>query len=133
MDTISFSYEREYDGLIGLTFYNLSTMLKNDKMVLINFDRKNIEHLFILRVALMVRDIHNIELYLDCSNWQRFLLNWKMRKGFRKIRKINSKETVTQVDVVELLNLMRPDGIARLGENFSFTDIYKAYYEGSLN
>ena len=133
MDTISFSYEREYDGLIGLTFYNLSTMLKNDKMVLINFDRKNIEHLFILRVALMVRDIHNIELYLDCSNSQRFLLNWKMRKGFRKIRKINSKETVTQVDVVELLNLMRPDGIARLGENFSFTDIYKAYYEGSLN
>ena len=34
------------------------------------------------------------------------------------------------ISVPGLLDLMRPDGIQRIGEDFSFADIYEEYYEG---
>lgn len=126
---------REYDGLVGLTMLNIYSKSKDDKVIrLINFDGKNKEHLFILRVALLARDIYQMPLEIEGSWWNIFCLNWKLRKGFQKVNRYKHTFGVYHFGVIcvpELLALMRPDGTARLGEDFSFADIYEAYYEGS--
>lgn len=133
---------REYDGLIGLTMLNLFSISKERKAIrLYHFDKKNKEHLYILRVALMARDIYNFPIEVEGSWWNIFYLNWKIKKGFDKVKRYkpiinDTKEELYAkggIPVPELLELMRPDGIKRLGENFTFADIYHQYYEGSLN
>ena len=126
---------REYDGLVGLTMLNIYSKSKDDKTIrLVGFDRKNKEHLFILRVALLARDIYQMPLEIEGSWWNIFCLNWKLRKGFRRVNRYKKPFGIYHFGVIfvpELLALMRPDGTARLGEDFSFADIYEVYYEGS--
>ena len=133
---------REYDGLVGLTMLNLFSISKENKIIrLYHFDRKNREHLYILRVALMARDIYGFPLEVEGSWWDIFCLNWKIRKGFDKIKRYKPVAGEGEewlypkggTCVPELLDLMRPDGISRIGENFTFANIYNQYYEGSCN
>ena len=121
---------REYDGLVGLTLLNLSNAAAVPQTIrFFGFDRKNKEHLFILRVAYFVRDLYHFEIEIDNSWWDIFCLNWKHHKGFNKVKKM--KDNINNgISVPGLLDLMRPDGIQRIGEDFSFADIYEEYYEG---
>lgn len=124
---------REYDGLIGLTCLNLYTIAKNTKTIrLYSFDRHNHEHLYLLRIALLARDLYDFNLEIESSWWDVLRLNWKIRKGFNKIGRIKS-QFEGGIQTTEMLNFMRPDGIERCGRNFSFADIYHEYYEGSLD
>lgn len=122
---------REYDGLIGLTMYNITALSDERKIILENFDRKNKEHLYFLRIALMARDIYNMPLFIKTSWFNIFLLNWKMRKSFNRV--LRAKKNEKGINVQEVLDFMRQDGKQRIGENFSFVDIYNNYYEGSLS
>ena len=133
---------REYDGLVGLTLLNIWSISKEKQAIrLYHFDKKNKEHLFILRIALLARDLYDFSLEVEGSRWDIFCLNWKVRKGFKSVKRYkhtlgkNEKRLYTKGDICvpELLNLMRKDGIMRLGEGFTFVDIYQRYYEGSLN
>lgn len=131
---------REYDGLIGLTLLNLWSISKEKRVIrLYHFDRKNKEHMFVLRVALMARDIYQYPIEVEGSWWSIACLNWKIRKGFKKVQRAtysvdeNGKTMYCKggIPVPELLDFMRPDGIRRCGESFTFSDIYETYYEGS--
>lgn len=123
---------REYDGLVGLTMLNIYSLSKDIGTIrLINFDRKNKEHLYMLRVALIARDIYQMPIEIEGSWWDIFCINWKIRKGFDKVKRANWA-AVRGILVPEVLDFMRPDGIQRLGENFTFADIYKQYYERNL-
>ena len=127
-------HEQEYDGLINLTLTNLYTIGKKDKIIyLYDFNRKNKEHLYILQVAMLARDIFGFELRLGCSWINMFIINMKIRKHFKKIKRIRYSDEYKGVKVQDILELMRPDAIARLGNYFTFSDIYTQYYEGSLN
>ena len=120
---------REYDGLVGLTMLNLCTLSKNDEAIeLGDFDRKNKEHLFMLRIALLTRTIHEIPVYIQCSWFDWAIINLFHCKGFGRVKKLG-KVFFANIDTQEVLDFMRGDGIARCGENFSFGDIYKEYYE----
>lgn len=121
---------REYDGLVGLTMLNLYSAAKDTQtMNFFGFDRKNKEHLFLLRVAYYVRDLYSYEIKIDNSWWDVFCLNWKNRKGFKSVKRMKDNP-ICGISVPGILDLMRPDGIARIGEDFSFADIYEEYYEG---
>lgn len=121
----------EYDGLIGLTMYNLYTLSKDCGAIRIdNFNRNNKEHWYLLRVALIARDVYQVPVEMSGSWWNVFCVNWKIRKGFRKIKRVAKFDT-GNFDAAAVLDFMRQDGIARIGPNFSFADIYEAYYEGS--
>lgn len=120
---------REYDGLIGLTLLNLHTLSKEKgEAQLGSFDRKNKEHLFILRVALLGRTVHKIPVYVQCSWFDWVIINLFHCKGFARVKKFG-KMFAPNIETQEVLDFMRGDGIARCGENFSFGDIYKEYYE----
>lgn len=130
---ISQTVMREYDGLVGLTMLNLYSMSKELEVIrLFNFNPKNKEHLYVLRVALMARDIYQFPIEVELSGWALFKLNWKLRKGFNRVHKIRRGE-YRGIWTDKMLDFMRPDGLQRLGEDFSFADIYEAYYEGSCD
>ena len=128
---------REYDGLVGLTLLNIWSITKEAKVIrLYHFDKKNKEHLFALRVALIARDLYQFPVEVEGSWWDIFCLNWSLRKGFSKVKRYKPKkiygETLYRrggVCLPELLDLMRPDGAARVHEGFTFGEIYEAYYE----
>lgn len=123
---------REYDGLVGLTLLNIHTASKEEGVIrLLNFNRINKEHLYLLRVALLARDIFGFPIELDCDGWDVFVINWKLRKGFDKVKRAD-RFACKGVRTYGMLDLMRPDGQARINEYFTFADIYNIYYKGSL-
>lgn len=123
----------EYDGLIGLTMYNLYTLSKDCGAIRIdNFNRHNKEHLYLLRVSLIARDVYQVPVEMSGSWWNVFCVNWKIRKGFSRVKRVAKFDT-GNFDVSAVLDFMRPDAIKRIGTDFSFADIYDAYYEGSLS
>lgn len=123
---------REYDGLVGLTMLNLHTASKEEGIIrLLNFNRHNKEHLYMLRIALFARDVYGFPIELDCDSWDIFHINWKLRKGFDKVKKA-SRFACNGVRTYGMLDMMREDGKQRIGENFTFADIYNTYYKGSI-
>lgn len=122
----------EYDKLISTTLINIHTLSKEKmKICLLGFNRKNLEHLYLLRIALYARDVYGFPIEIDASKWEVFCLNRKLRKNFSKITR--ARYLNEGINITEILNFMRPVGEKTLGANFSFGDIYKYYYEGSLN
>ena len=122
----------KYDEVINIIMVNLYTLSKNsEKIVLSGIDRKNKDHLLVLRVALMAKDIYNFPLSLRIGFWDSLILNWKMRKLSRRIPR--SKETGGAINVPELLEFMYIPIRQYLGEYFEFGNIYSAFYGKELD
>ena len=89
----------------------------------------------------MARDVYQFPIEVEGSKWDIFCLNWKLRKGFDKVKRYEpiigeNEEWLYQkggICVPEILDFMRPDGKQRIGDGFTFADIYNQYYEGSLD
>ena len=121
----------KYDEVINIIMVNLYTLSKNnEKIVLSGIDRKNKDHLLVLRVALMAKDIYNFPLSLKIGFWDSLILNWKMRKLSRGIPRC--KEINGTVHVPELLEFMYVPIRQYLGEHFEFGSIYSAFYGKEL-
>lgn len=121
-----------YDEAVSLTLSNLhSFSIPNQKIQLLSFDRRNIEHIYLLRIALMARDVFGLEIEIDAPWYDVWYINRKIKKGFRRIKKMAfSNDNAIPVHIV--LNYMRDSFEARLGNKFSFGDVYHTYYEGSI-
>ena len=129
-NTLDAAIYREYDGLIGVTMLNIYSLSKRSGVIrLYNFNRKDKEHLYFLHVALIARSVYQMPIEVYASWWDVFCINMKIHKGFNKITRITD-ERLEGICVPEILDFMRADGIERLGKDFSFGEIYKAYYEG---
>ena len=121
----------KYDEVINIIMVNLYSFSKDkEKIILSEIDRKNKDHLLILRVALMAKDVYNFPLYLNTSRWNSFVLNWRMRKLSRRIPRTN--ETVGCVSIPALLEFMYAPIRQYLGEHFEFGNIYSAFYGKEL-
>ena len=49
----------KYDEIINITMVNLYTLTKEKGTIIISdFDRKNKDHLFVIRIALMAKDVY---------------------------------------------------------------------------
>jgi hypothetical protein len=123
---------REYDQLIGLTMFEIIKASKDEGVIrLLNFNPLNKGHIYLLRIALFVRDIHDMPIELDCDSWDVFRINWKMRKGFSKVKKA-SRFACKGVRSYALTEQIRNIGKERIGEHFLLEDIYNVYYKGSI-
>ena len=127
---------REYDKLVGITLLTLCNLSVGSQTIrLYRFNRKDKEHMYILRVALIARDLYDFPIEIDASWWDIFCLNWKLRKGFNKVKKYRLKEGVNDsngVNVPIMLDTMRGDAVECCGEDFTFANIYEAYYERKM-
>ena len=122
----------KYDEIINITMVNLYTLSKEKGEIIISdFDRKNKDHLFVIRVALMAKDIYGFPLKMRCSFWNWIILNWKKRKLSRFIPRDN--QTLPVVNIKNLLEFMYPPIKEYMGENFEFAHIYNAFYGKELD
>lgn len=120
-----------YDEIINITMVNLYTLTKEKGTIIISdFDRKNKDHLFVIRVALMAKDVYGFPLKMHCGFWDWIILNWKMRKLSRFIPRDNVSLPV--VNITKLLEFMYPPIKEYMGENFKFEHIYNQFYKGDL-
>ena len=123
---------REYDQLIGLTMQEIIKASKDEGVIrLLNFNPINKGHIYLLRIALFVRDIYDMPIELDCDSWDVFRINWKMRKGFSKVKKAH-RFACKGVRSYALTEQIRNIGKERIGEHFLLEDIYNVYYKGSI-
>ena len=120
-----------YDEIINITMVNIYTLTKEKGTIIISdFDRKNKDHLFVIRVALMAKDVYGFPLKMRCGFWDWIILNWKMRKLSCFIPRDNASSHV--VNIPKLLEFMYPPIKKYMGENFKFEHIYNQFYEGDL-
>ena len=121
-----------YDQAINAVLVNIYTLTKNNgQIILSDIDRKDKNHLLILRVALMAKDIYNFPLSIKTNFWQWAMLNWRMRKLTRIVPREKDKET--NVNIQELIDFMTPVLKQAIDEDFEFANIYEAFYEGDLD
>lgn len=121
----------KYDEVINITMVNLYTLCKDTgTIVLSDLDRKNRDHLFILRVALMAKDVYGFPLKIRTGFWNWLVLNWKMRKLTHRVPR--ELEPGPSVSVPGMLEFMYPPVREYLGENFKFEHIYEQFYKGEL-
>lgn len=122
----------KYDEIINITMSNIYTLCKDDGEIIIsNLDRKNKDHLFILRVALLAKDIFNFPLKIQTSWWNWLILNWKMRRISRRVPREKKKKPT--VNTSELIEFMYPPIKEYMGEDFRFEHIYNQFYKGELD
>ena len=120
-----------YDEIINITMVNLYTLTKEKGTIIISdFDRKNKDHLFVIRVALMAKDVYGFPLKMHCGFWDWIILNWKMRKLSYFIPRDN--DSLSVVNISKLLEFMYHPIKEYMGENFKFEHIYNQFYKGDL-
>ena len=126
---------RHYDGMVATALETIWKLSSDDNVVrLYHFDRKNKEHMCILRIALIARDIFQFPIEVDASWWDIVCLNWQLHKNFDKIKRFRLK--VGKNDNKGVNVPMMIDGFRAIAnEHFgcvNFKEIYEAYYERKM-
>ena len=120
---------RKYDLVVSEILTELMNTVDERKILrLLFFNRKEKSNLLVLRVALMARELYQVNVEIDCGFWDRLAINWKIRKSFGKVKKAPDY-TVRGAWVPDVLDMVR----IRTNYAFDFGNIYNAYYEGSCN
>jgi hypothetical protein len=138
MESITFSNDFDkdilydkYDQAINIVMVNIYTLTKEKgQIILENIDRNNKDHLLILRVAMIAKDVYNFRLKLKTEFWNWVALNWRMRKLSRFVRR--ERENDANVDVNALIEFMTPALREAIKKDFCFGNIYDAFYKGEL-
>lgn len=139
METITFSDEAKreeeyklYDEIINITLINIYSLSKEkEQIILSEINRKNQDHLYLLRVALIAKDLFNFPLKLKGGFWNWLCLNWRMRKLSRHVSM--AKDFENAIDVNKILDFMKAALSEQVGEDFKFANIYNAYYRKELD
>lgn len=124
---------RHYDELVATTLENIYGM-SDDVIRLYRFDRKNKEHMCILRIALIARDIFQLPIEVDASWWDVARLNWKFRKNFDKVKRFKvklGKNAPKGINVPMLIDKFHTISRHHFG-GADFKIVYEAYYEKEI-
>lgn len=126
---------RHYDGMVATALETIWELSSDDNIIrLYRFDRKNKQHMCILRIALIARDIFQFPIEVDASWWDIVCLNWQLHKNFDKVRRFRLK--VGKNDNKGVNVPMMIDGFRAIAnEHFgcvNFKEIYEAYYERKM-
>ena len=122
-----------YDKLIATTLEDIYKMSDN-VIRLYRFDRKNKEHMCILRIALIARDLYQYPVEVDASWWEVMCLNRQLRKNFDKVKRFRvrlGKEAPKGINVPMLIDKFHIISRHRFG-GADFKIVYEAYYERKM-
>ena len=125
---------RHYDELIATTLENIYEMSKDGVIRLYRFNTKDKEHMCILRIALIARDIFQFPIEVDASWWDVAHLNWKLRKNFDKVKRFKAKlgkDAPKSIDVPMLIDKFHIMSRYSFG-GADFKIVYEAYYERKM-
>ena len=120
--------EVNYDALCYAAMINIKTKTAGaERIVFRNFHYNNKEHLFVMAITMACWNIlGEREVAIDDGLFSRIKLNRRYKRTC-KIGKAKKIEEIF-VDVEELLEFMRGPACEVCGNEFTFGDIYDAYY-----
>lgn len=119
-----------YDVAVGEILGKLIEVSKSDNIVrLYGFNRKNKSHLFVLRIALMARNLAGCEVEVDCRLRDLWHINRKIKRNFGKVRKYKISSNWPYEKGIYVNNIIKHSQYSA----FSLADVYEVYYEGSCN
>ena len=124
---------RNYDSMIATALENIYEM-SDDTIRLYRFDRNNKDHMCVLRIALIARDLFQYPIEVDASWWDVFCLNWKLRKNFDKVKRFKlklGKDAPRGINVLMLVDKFNTISSTVFG-GVEFKEIYEAYYERKM-
>lgn len=126
---------RQYDGLIATILENICEMSRESGIIrLYRFNRNNKNHMCVLRIALIARDLFQFPIEIEASWWDVTCLNWKLRKNFDKVKRFKvvlGKDAPKGVNVLMLIDKFHTISNEVFG-GVKFKDIYEAYYERKM-
>lgn len=122
-----------YDTAVSVTLSKLYNLSKETGIIRIHwFQRKYKSHLFLLRIALMARDLFDVSIELEgISRWDFFLINRKIKKNFGKIYR--GKVRAGGIAAPQFLEDLYSGIAEEFGAKVDFGAVYDTYYEGSLD
>ena len=124
---------RIYDVTVAKTIDSLINRSPYHNTIrLAGFDKNDKEHLFILRAALMVRDLLQTPVELAIPWWDGVVINWKIRKGFNKVKIVNRFEP-NSIWVPSLVGKIKAEIRNEYDVCIHLDSIYNNYYEGSCS
>ena len=121
---------RHYDELVATTLENIYEM-SDGAIRLYRFNRNDKEHMCILRIALIARDIFQLPIEVDASWLDVARLNWKLRKNFGKVKRFKvklGKDAPKGINMPMLIDKFHTISNHHFG-GVDFKDVYEAYYE----
>ena len=124
---------RNYDSMIATVLENIYEM-SDGTIRLYRFDRNNKDHMCVLRIALIARDLFQYPIEVDASWRDVFCLNWKLRKNFDKVKRFKfklGKDAPKGINVLMLVDKFHTISNTVFG-GVEFKDIYEAYYERKM-
>ena len=126
---------RDYDEVIAMVLEEIYCRSEKESVIrLYCFNRKNLNHKCVFRIALMARDLFQFPIEVDASWWDIFYLNWKLRKNFSKVKRYKLKTGVNDnkgINIPMLIDKYRAI-METSARDFTFADIYEAYYERKM-
>ena len=124
---------RNYDSMIATVLENIYGM-SDDTIRLYRFDRNSKDHMCVLRIALIARDLFQYPIEVDASWWDVFCLNRKLRKNFDKVKRFkpkHGKDAPKGINVLMLVDKFHTIS-KTVFDGVKFKDIYEAYYERKM-
>ena len=120
----------KYDSLCYATYINVQDKTKGaEDIVLKNFHYDNKEHKFVLAVIMACRSIlGDRKVIVDDNLWARMKMAHKYHSAVYVVK--NNVGDQPYVDVEDMLEFMRGAACELCGSDFTFGDIYDAYYSG---
>ena len=125
---------RHYDELIATALENIYEMSSDGVIRLYCFNRNSKEHMCVLRIALIARDIFQYPIEIDASWWDVFCLNWELRKNFNKVKRFKvklGKDASKGINVLMLVDKFNTMSRYHFG-GADFKVVYEAYYERKM-
>lgn len=126
---------RHYDGMVATTLEAIWELCSEHNVIrLYHFDRKNKEHMCILRIALMARDLYQYPVEVDASWWEVMCLNHQLRKNFDKVKRFKAKlgkDAPKGINVPMLIDKFHIISRDHFG-GADFKVVYEAYYERKM-
>lgn len=121
--------EMKYDSICYHIFNGVKNLSNGAKRInFIGFDYKDEEHLFVLAVTMACSSLlGDKEVSIDGPMGARRRLAAKYKKITRIIKNVYAEEK--QINTIEFLEGLRPYAKELCGEDFTFADIYRAYYK----
>lgn len=127
------TFYRKIDSICDIAITNIYTASKKDKkIVLSNIDVNNEDHMFLVNIGIIARDIFDWPIYFCGNIWNWFKLYRKTKKENRTYLRflfpLEKKKTKNIIDSEEFLKFMTPLLKTVEEENITYGDIYKIYY-----
>ena len=131
MATINELLYDKYDALVNITITNIYTLSKEEKnIVLVNFDKDNIDHIYFLTAAMTLSNMVNKPVKIKCDFFEWLKIKHKLKN---KIQNFKEVKRITKVkDGIEpnsVLSFMAPAvKNYELNPDTVWGEIYNTYY-----